>query len=43
MSVDRMIALTVLCAVLGLGGIAIARIDLSALNPAHRARAQASA
>jgi hypothetical protein len=43
MSQDRMIALTVFCAVLGLGGIAIARIDLSALNPAHRARAQASA
>ncbi len=42
MSVDRMMALTIFCAVLGLSGIAVARVDLSALSPARRARAQAS-
>jgi hypothetical protein len=43
MSQDRMIALTVFCAILGLAGIAVARIDLSAFDPARRARAEASA
>jgi hypothetical protein len=43
MSQGRMIALTVFCAVLGLAGIAVARIELSALNLAGRARARASA
>jgi hypothetical protein len=43
MSQDRLIALTAICAVLGLAGIAAARLDLNALNPARRARAQASA
>jgi hypothetical protein len=42
MSQDRMIALTIVCAVLGLCGIAVARLNFSALNPAGRARAQAS-
>ena len=43
MSVDRMVALTVFCGALALGGIAIARVDLGALNPARRAKAEASA
>ena len=43
MSQDRMIALTVVCAILGLAGIAVARLDLRALDPARRARAEASA
>jgi hypothetical protein len=43
MSQDRMISLTIFCAVLALSGIAVARIDLSALNPARRAKAEASA
>jgi hypothetical protein len=43
MSQDRMIALTIFCAVFGLAGIAVARLDLSALSPARRAKAQASA
>src|SRR4029077_18722958 len=43
MSQDRLIAITIFCAVLGLAGIAVARLDLGALNPARRARAQASA
>ena len=43
MSQSRMISLTVLCAVLGLAGIAVARVDLRALVLARRARSQASA
>jgi hypothetical protein len=43
MTQDRMIALTIFCAILGLGGIAIARVDLAALNPARGAKAEASA
>lgn len=43
MTQDRMIALTAFCAVVGLGGIAIARLDLAALNPARGAKAEASA
>jgi hypothetical protein len=43
MSVDRMVALVYFCGALALGGIAIARLDLGALNPARRAKAEASA
>jgi hypothetical protein len=42
MSQERMIALTILCAVLGLAGIAVARLDLRALSPARGAKAEAS-
>ena len=43
MSVDRMVALVYFCAALALGGIAVVRLDLRALNPARRAKAEASA
>jgi len=43
MSVDRMVALVYFCGALALGGIAIARLDLGALSPARRAKAEASA
>ena len=43
MSVDRMVALVYFCVALALGGIAVVRLDLRALNPARRAKAEASA
>ena len=43
MNVDRMVTLIYFCGALALGGIAIARLDPSALNPARRARVEASA
>jgi hypothetical protein len=43
MSHDRMIALTIFCGVLALGGILVARVDLRALNPARGAKAESSA
>lgn len=43
MSQSRMVALTIFCAVLGLGGIVVARVDLRALNPARGAKAESSA
>ena len=43
MNVDRMVTLIYFCGALALGGIAIARLGPSALNPARRARAEASA
>jgi hypothetical protein len=43
MSVDRMVALTIFCFVLGVGGIVVARLDLRALNPARATKAESSA
>jgi hypothetical protein len=43
MSHDRMIALTIFCGVLALGGIVVARVDLRALSPARGAKAESSA
>jgi hypothetical protein len=42
MPVDRLIALSILCAILAIAGIAIARVDRGALSRARGAKAEAS-
>jgi hypothetical protein len=42
MSHDRMIALTILCGLLALGSVAVARLELGALSRARGAKAEAS-